>query len=219
MQNLFHLLNQADGVRPQTVPAAQSGICTSDRQKLNGHPGHVVWFTGLSGSGKSTLANALESALHARGVSTYLLDGDLLRQGLNRDLGFSDRDRIENIRRVAEVARLMRDAGLVVINAFISPFEQERELARELVGREHFLQVYVSTPLTTCEARDPKGLYKKARAGNLTTLTGIGSHYEVPQQPDLTVDTTDTPVAAAINTILARLQPVLGTAAYKLPSR
>jgi bifunctional enzyme CysN/CysC len=184
----------------------------TQRHHLKGHPGHVVWFTGLSGSGKSTLALALESALHARGVHTYLLDGDLLRQGLNRDLGFSSADRAENIRRSAEVARLMCDAGLVVLAAFISPFEAERELARSLVGPAHLLQVYVSTPLATCEARDTKGLYQKARAGLLTTLTGLGSPYEAPTAPDVTLDTTDLTVDEAVDALLERLLPALGKA-------
>jgi adenylyl-sulfate kinase len=192
-------------IKPTAISAAQ-------RQSLTGHPGHVVWFTGLSGSGKSTLAVALESALYGLGIHTYLLDGDQLRQGLNRDLGFSSADRAENIRRSAEVARLMCDAGLVVLAAFISPFEAERELARRLVGPAHFLQVYVSTPLVTCEARDTKGLYQKARAGVLTTLTGIGSPYEAPTAPDITLDTTDLSVNEATAVLLKRLLTALGKA-------
>ena len=180
------------------------------REKSAPHLGHVVWLTGLSGAGKSTLAQALESALRDSGVRTALLDGDVIRQGLNRDLGFSDADRVENIRRVAEVAKLMREAGLVVISAFISPFEQEREMARELVGRAHFLQIYVSTPLPICEARDPKGLYKKARAGTLSRFTGIDSAYEPPQRPDLTIDTTQMSVETATDQILEKLRPVIG---------
>lgn len=189
-----------------------------DERDISGDQlGHVVWFTGLSGAGKSTLSQALASALQARGVRTVLLDGDVIRQGLNRDLGFSDADRVENIRRVAEVAKLMRDAGLVVICAFISPFEQERDLARELVGRAHFLQIYLSTPLQACEARDPKGLYKKARAGGLSRFTGIGSAYEPPLQPDLTIDTSQTSIETAIHQVLEKLQPVI--VAYNKPSR
>jgi bifunctional enzyme CysN/CysC len=181
-----------------------------ERKKLDDHLGHVIWFTGLSGAGKSTLAQALASALQARGVRTVVLDGDVIRQGLNRDLGFSDADRVENIRRVAEVAKLMLDAGLVVISAFISPFEQDRDLARTLVGPAHFLQIYVSTPLQACEARDPKGLYKKARAGSLSRFTGIGSPYETPQHPDMTIDTTQVSVEAAIRQVLEKLRPVIG---------
>jgi adenylyl-sulfate kinase len=180
------------------------------REKLNDHLGHVVWFTGLSGAGKSTLAQALALALQAMGVRTAVLDGDVIRQGLNRDLGFSDADRAENIRRVAMVAKLMSDAGLVVICAFISPFAQERDMARELVGRAHFLQIYVSTPLQACEARDPKGLYKKARAGSLSRFTGIGSPYEPPHQPDLTIDTTQTSVEGSIQQIIDQLRRIIG---------
>jgi bifunctional enzyme CysN/CysC len=143
-----------------------------------------MWFTGLSGSGKSTLANALEVELHGRGLRTYVLDGDNIRQGLNKDLGFTEADRVENIRRIAEVAKLMMDAGLVVMTAFISPFRRERDMARELVGAENFVEVYVSTPLEVCEQRDVKGLYRKARAGQIPNMTGINSPYEPPEHPD-----------------------------------
>ena len=175
--------------RAQNVHAQPLTIARPDRERLNGHPGKVVWFTGLSGSGKSTLANALEVALHAQGKRTYILDGDNVRQGLNKDLGFTDADRVENIRRVAEVAKLMMDAGLIVMTAFISPFRQEREMARALIGPENFIEVYVSTPLEVCEQRDPKGLYKKARRGDLPNFSGIGSSYEPPYHPDVVVDT------------------------------
>jgi bifunctional enzyme CysN/CysC len=158
-------------------------ITRKDREALKAQQGKVIWFTGLSGSGKSTLANALEYALHQAGKHTYILDGDNIRHGLNKDLGFSDADRVENIRRIAEVARLMADAGLIVITAFISPFKREREMARELIGTDNFLEVYVSTPLTICEQRDPKGLYKKARCGQLPNMTGISSPYEAPENP------------------------------------
>ncbi|WP_269469256.1 adenylyl-sulfate kinase [Cupriavidus taiwanensis] len=156
-------------------------ISRTDRERLNGHKGRVIWFTGLSGSGKSTLANALEVELHSRRMRTYLLDGDNVRRGLNRDLGFSMADRIENIRRIAEVARLMMDAGLVVITALISPFKRERAMARELIGADRFLEVHVCTPLEICEQRDVKGLYKKARAGEISDMTGIDSPYEPPR--------------------------------------
>jgi bifunctional enzyme CysN/CysC len=163
-------------------------ITRQDREALKAQKGKVIWFTGLSGSGKSTLANALEYALHQAGKHTYILDGDNIRHGLNKDLGFSDADRVENIRRIAEVARLMADAGLIVITAFISPFKREREMARELIGSEHFLEVYVSTPLSICEQRDPKGLYKKARSGELPNMTGISSPYEAPDHPEFIAD-------------------------------
>ena len=161
-------------------------IDRGDREKLNGQKSKVIWFTGLSGSGKSTLANALEQQFHQQGRHTYILDGDNIRQGLNKDLGFSDNDRIENIRRIAEVAKLMLDAGLIVMTAFISPFRREREMARELIGAENFIEVYVATPLTICEQRDPKGLYKKARSGQIKDMTGIDSPYEIPEKPKYT---------------------------------
>ncbi|WP_219951788.1 adenylyl-sulfate kinase [Dickeya zeae] len=163
-------------------------VAREDRERQHGHRGVVVWFTGLSGSGKSTLAGALEQSLFARGVSTYLLDGDNVRHGLCRDLGFSDDNRRENIRRVGEVARLMVDAGLVVLTAFISPHRAERQMVRELLDQGQFLEVFVDTPLAICEARDPKGLYKKARAGELRNFTGIDAIYEAPEQPELHLD-------------------------------
>ena len=164
-------------------------VTRPQREQLNGHPGKVIWFTGLSGSGKSTLANALEVELHSRGIHTYLLDGDNVRMGLSKDLGFSDADRVENIRRIGEVARLMMDAGLVVITAFISPFRAEREMARSVIGPDQFLEVYVNTPLDVCEQRDVKGLYKKARAGLIPRMTGITSPYEAPDKPFYTTHT------------------------------
>ncbi len=163
-------------------------ISRKQREELNGHKGQVIWLTGLSGSGKSSIANAMEVALHANGYRTYILDGDNVRGGLSRDLGFSDADRVENIRRITEVSRLMMDAGLIVMTAFISPFRHEREMARNLVGREHFVEVYVSTPLEICEGRDVKGLYKKARAGLLPNMTGIDSAYEAPLSPEVIVN-------------------------------
>ncbi len=149
----------------------------------------VLWFTGLSGSGKSTIANLVEKRLLSLGKHTYLLDGDNVRHGLNRDLGFTDADRVENIRRVSETAKLMVDAGMIVLTSFISPFKSERDMAREMLGEGEFCEVYVSTSLETCEARDSKGLYKKARAGQLQNFTGIDSAYEVPENPEITVDT------------------------------
>ncbi|WP_065648326.1 adenylyl-sulfate kinase [Pantoea eucrina] len=163
-------------------------VTRTAREQQHGHQGVVLWFTGLSGSGKSTVAGALEQALHQLGVSTYLLDGDNVRHGLCRDLGFSDDDRRENIRRVGEVARLMVDAGLVVLTAFISPHRAERQMVRDLLGEGEFIEVFVDTPLAVCEARDPKGLYKKARAGELRNFTGIDSAYEAPEAADITLD-------------------------------
>ncbi|MEJ1165343.1 sulfate adenylyltransferase subunit CysN [Variovorax sp. CCNWLW186] len=177
-----HNLRRAQNVHRQAL-----SITREDRERLNGHKGKVVWFTGLSGSGKSTIANALEKELHAQGRRTYILDGDNVRQGLNKDLGFTDADRVENIRRVAEVAKLMLDAGLIVITAFISPFRAEREMARQLIGTNNFIEVFVDTPLEECERRDPKGLYKKARSGQLPNMTGISSPYERPEHPALVI--------------------------------
>lgn len=163
-------------------------LTREDREALHGHKGAVIWFTGLSGSGKSTVAGALEVALHQLGISTWLLDGDNVRHGLCRDLGFSDEDRRENIRRVGDVAALMVEAGLVVLTAFISPHRAERQAVRERVVQGRFIEVFVDTPLATCEARDPKGLYKKARAGELRQFTGIDSAYEAPLQPEIHLD-------------------------------
>jgi bifunctional enzyme CysN/CysC len=166
----------------------------------------VLWFTGLSGAGKSTIANLVEKRLHAEGKHTYLLDGDNVRHGLNKDLGFTEADRVENIRRVAEVSKLMVDAGLIVITSFISPFEAEREMARGLLEDGEFIEVYVSTPLAVAESRDPKGLYKKARAGQLRNFTGIDSPYEAPRNPDITLDTTTVPVEQAAEQVIAMLK-------------
>ncbi|RDK90803.1 adenylyl-sulfate kinase [Enterobacillus tribolii] len=158
------------------------------REALHGHKGAVLWFTGLSGSGKSTLAGACEQALRELGVSTYLLDGDNVRHGLCSDLGFSDADRQENIRRVGEVAGLMLDAGLVVLTAFISPHRHERQKVRDMLPAGRFFEVFVDTPLAVCERRDPKGLYKKARAGEITNFTGIDAVYEAPLRPEIHLD-------------------------------
>jgi bifunctional enzyme CysN/CysC len=166
----------------------------------------VLWLTGLSGAGKSTIANLVERRLHARGCHTYLLDGDNVRHGLNKDLGFTDADRVENIRRVAEVAHLMLDAGLVVIVAFISPFESEREMARQLVAENEFFEVFVDAPLELAEQRDPKGLYKKARSGELTNFTGIDSPYEPPAHPALRLDTAAITPEAAAEAVIALLE-------------
>ena len=161
------------------------------REKLAGHRGRVVWLTGLSGAGKSTIASAAEQLLHEQGLRTYILDGDNFRHGLSKDLGFTVADRVENIRRIAEVAKLMMDAGIIVLTAFISPFRAERDMAKSLFTPEDFLEIFVDTPLAVAEARDPKGLYKKARRGELPNFTGIDSDYEPPMQPDLRLNTDD----------------------------
>lgn len=179
---------QDEKLKDENVVWHPHAVTREEREQQHGHKGAVLWFTGLSGSGKSTVAGALEQALHALGVSTYLLDGDNVRHGLCRDLGFSDDDRRENIRRVGEVAKLMVDAGLVVLTAFISPHRDERDMVRELLGKDQFIEVFVDTPLAICETRDPKGLYKKARAGELKNFTGIDSDYQSPQAPDVHLD-------------------------------
>jgi bifunctional enzyme CysN/CysC len=175
------------------------------RRSLNGHVSRVLWFTGLSGSGKSTIANALEKRLHDQGIRTYLLDGDNVRHGLNNDLGFTDADRVENIRRIGEVAKLMADAGLVVLSAFISPFHAERQMARDLLEDGEFIEIFVDTPLTLAEERDPKGLYKKARCGEIPNFTGIGSPYEAPTSPELTLDTANHSVEELVDQIIAQV--------------
>jgi adenylyl-sulfate kinase len=163
----------------------------------------TVWFTGLSGSGKSTLATHLELALCTAGHATFILDGDNVRKGLCRDLGFSANDRTENIRRVAEVARLMNDAGLVVAAALISPYSQDRAMARDIIGPERFIEVYLDASLAVCEGRDPKGLYRKARTGEIHEFTGVSSPYQPPENPDLTINTANASVQDAMQMVLA----------------
>lgn len=165
---------------PNNIHYQKINITRHERELIKNQTGKVIWLTGLSGSGKSTLANTLEMKLNQLNKHTYILDGDNLRLGLNKDLGFNEADRVENIRRVAEVARLMMDAGLIVITAFISPYRSERKMARDLIGANNFFEVFVDTPLEVCEQRDPKGLYKKARDGFLKNMTGIDSPYEAP---------------------------------------
>lgn len=184
----------------------QALIGKADRARQKRQRPCVIWFTGLSGAGKSTLANALEYALFERGHHSYLLDGDNVRHGLNRDLGFSDADREENIRRIAEVAKLFVDAGLIVMTAFISPFRADRQLARQLLGADEFVEVHVATPLAVCEERDPKGLYRKARAGQIPNFTGIDSAYEPPLEPEVVVDTAGHDLDACVGEMLVHLE-------------
>ncbi len=165
----------------------------------------LLWFTGLSGSGKSTIANALDVALHKRGYHTFLLDGDNVRHGLCSDLGFSDNDREENIRRVGEVCKLFADAGLIVMSAFISPFTSDRRMVRKLFPAGEFIEVFMDTPLETCEERDPKGLYRKARSGEIKHFTGIDSPYEIPSHPELRLDTSTMSVETCVDTLIAYL--------------
>jgi adenylylsulfate kinase len=181
-----------------------NAINKKDRElNLNQKP-YIVWFTGLSASGKSTLANELEIKLHNQGYKTYLLDGDNLRNGLNSDLGFSSEDRIENIRRVAYLSQILLDAGIIVITAFISPFKKDREFARSLVNEDEFIETFVDTPLDVCEKRDPKGLYKKARNGEIKDFTGIDSVYERPLNPEILIK--DKNIEKNVNEILRYLE-------------
>ena len=188
--------------RSQNIKLQNLTINKNLREKINGHKGQVLWMTGLSGSGKSTIANELEKILYSQGKKTYILDGDNIRHGLNKDLGFTDKDRVENIRRVAEVAKLMCDAGLIVITAFISPFRLERKMARSLFEKDDFKEIYISTPLKVVEKRDPKGLYKKARQGKIPNFTGIDSIYEKPKNPELEIDTSKVSLNQAVKKVL-----------------
>ena len=179
------------------------------RSRLKGQKAKTIWLTGLSGSGKSTLANEIEKRLFAKGAHTMSLDGDNVRRGLNKNLGFKEADRIENIRRIAEVARLMNDAGLIVIASFVSPYERDRQSAKEIIGADDFIEIYVSTPLEECERRDVKGLYKKARAGQIPNFTGISSEYEIPPDPDITIDTTGMELEDAAAYLMEELKQYL----------
>jgi bifunctional enzyme CysN/CysC len=192
--------------RSQNIHWQATDVDKASRAALKGQKARVVWLTGLSGAGKSTIANLVEKRLQADGRHTYLLDGDNVRHGLNKDLGFTEEDRVENIRRVAEVSKLMVDAGLIVLVSFISPFRAERRMARDLMEDGEFVEVYVSTPLAVAEQRDVKGLYAKARAGQLKNFTGIDSPYEEPENAEIVVDTTAMSPEDAAETIVAWLQ-------------
>ncbi len=189
--------------RSQNLYRQKLDVNKEDRQILNGHTSKVIWFTGLSGSGKSTIANSLEKELYKKGYRTYVLDGDNIRYGLNKDLGFTNADRVENIRRVSEVAKLMVDAGIIVITAFISPFEAERKMARDMFGDGEFIEVFVDTPINIIEKRDPKGLYAKARKGELPNFTGIDSPYEKPKNPEIHVSSEKDKVHKIVDKILS----------------
>ena len=180
-------------------------ISKADRKKLNKHNSFLIWFTGLSGSGKSTLANALEYKLHQEGISTYALDGDNIRKGINRDLTFSPEDRTENIRRIAEISNLFIDAGTIVLGAFVSPYKKDRENIKNIVGNSNFVEIFVNTSLEECEKRDVKGLYKKARAGEIKDFTGINAPYEAPENPDVEVTTDNLTIEESAEIIFKKI--------------
>lgn len=181
------------------------------REELHGHKAYLLWFTGLSGSGKSTLANLVEIALHKQGLSTYILDGDNIRQGINKDLSFAPEDRTENIRRIAEISNLMLDAGVITLAAFVSPYIKDRQEVQQIVGTDNFIEIFVNTSLEECERRDVKGLYKKARSGEIKNMTGISAPYEAPVNPDLEIITDghsiEESVEIIINFINKKLKP------------
>jgi len=181
-------------------------VTREDRERINGHRGATLWFTGLSGSGKSTVAVALEKALWGRSVRSYILDGDNVRHGLNNDLGFSPEDRTENIRRIGEVAKLFADAGLVAITAFISPYRADRDQVRAIMGTGDFIEVHVDCPVEVCEQRDVKGLYQKARAGQIKEFTGISAPYEAPLEAELTIPTHQQSLAESVQQVLGALE-------------
>lgn len=181
-------------------------VTKTDRQQRTGHQSAILWFTGLSGAGKSTLANAVEYELHQRGLASYVLDGDNIRHGLNRGLGFGPDDRKENIRRIGEVAKLFVDAGVITLTAFISPYREDRELARSLVDEGEFIEVYVKCPLEECERRDVKGLYQKARNGEISQFTGISSPYEEPVSAELVIESHEQTIEESVQMVIAYLE-------------
>lgn len=184
----------------------ESRVTRHDRERLNGHKGFTLWFTGLSGSGKSTLAVAMEEALYERGCRTYILDGDNVRGGLNKDLGFAPEDRVENIRRIGEVANLFRETGVINLVAFISPYRADRDLARGIAQDGDFIEVFIDCALDVCEQRDPKGLYKKARAGEIPEFTGISAPYEAPENPEIHLHTDQATIEENVKKVLAYLE-------------
>lgn len=184
----------------------ETSVSQKAYRKKNGHHSGVIWFTGLSGSGKSSIANQLNHLLHERGIHTYLLDGDNIRHGLNADLGFSEEDRKENIRRIGEVSKLFSDSGTIVLTAFISPFQEDRDRIRALLPERDFIEVYVDCPMDECEARDPKGLYKKARQGQIKGFTGIDSPYEAPAAPEVTLQSQRDDIKSCAEQVLVLLE-------------
>jgi adenylylsulfate kinase len=184
-------------------------VSVYDRRKLNNHNSFLLWFTGLSGSGKSTIANAVEYELHKQGFKTYSLDGDNIRKGLNNDLTFSPQDRTENIRRIAETANLLIDAGMVVLAAFVSPYKKDRDNIKNIVKDVNFIEIYINTSIEECERRDVKGLYQKARAGEIKNMTGISSPYEAPENPDIEIHTETVSLVKAVEKIIDYITPKL----------
>ncbi|WP_375750724.1 adenylyl-sulfate kinase [Vibrio sp. HN007] len=196
---------ETDKEKSSDVVWHQASVSHDERVALNGHKPAVLWFTGLSGSGKSTVANAVDKMLHDLSCKTYVLDGDNVRHGLNGDLGFSDEDRVENIRRIGEVSKLFVDAGLLVSTAFISPFVADRKMVRSTLAEGEFIEVFIDTPLEVCEQRDPKGLYKKARAGEIKNFTGIDSAYELPESPEIHIRTAEKSIEACAQEVIEYL--------------
>ena len=188
-KNVISRLKKIKKMATENLHFHEHRVPREEKEKRNQHKSRVIWFTGLSGSGKSTVANATEKVLHDMGLQTYILDGDNVRMGLNKDLGFSPEDRTENIRRITEVAKLFADSGSVILTAFISPYREDRDKAREIISTDDFIEVFVSADLSVCESRDPKGLYKKARAGEIKGFTGIDAPYQAPLNPELIVET------------------------------
>ena len=195
----------ADNPKATNIVWHQASVDRDTRAKQRGHRSSILWFTGLSGAGKSTLANAVNAALFERGLSTYVLDGDNVRHGLCKDLGFSDADREENIRRIGEVAKLFLDAGVIVLTAFVSPFRADRDKARALVSTGDFIEIHCAADLSVCEERDTKGLYAKARAGEIKEFTGISSPYEAPEQPELNVNTGNSSLDSCVDQVVLYL--------------
>lgn len=194
-----------DKVTNQNTVWHEPSVYRKDRENMNGHKSVIIWFTGLSGAGKSTVAHALEDLLHKNKIRTFVLDGDNVRRGLCKDLGFSDDDRTENIRRIGEISLLMMETGVIVLAAFISPFIQDRKIIRELAAEGEFIEVYCDAQLDICELRDVKGLYKKARAGEISDFTGISSPYEAPENPEIVIDTANNPIDRSVEKIITYL--------------
>ena len=206
MVALLSLVMTSSTPKATNIVWHEASVDRAARADKRGHRSAILWFTGLSGSGKSTLANAVNAALFERGLSTYVLDGDNVRHGLCKDLGFSDADREENIRRIGEVAKLFLDAGVIVLTAFVSPFRADRDKARDLVEAGDFFEIFCAADLDVCESRDPKGLYAKARSGAIKEFTGISSPYEAPDTPELKIDTGAQDLAESVNVVIKALQ-------------